>query len=152
MKLRMNDIRKVRCMKKDNKGFSLIELIIVIAIMAVLVAVIAPNLSKYLSSSKRKTDISNIDTIKGVIEQSCALTNTEVSEPQSLGTWVELKENSVYYDSDAADVDGYTAFSRSVAEALGEVPKSKVTGKDFWVKIEQDSTTGIYTVTVKSKS
>lgn len=70
--------------------------------MAVLVAVIAPNLSKYLSSSKQKTDVSNIDTIRGVIEQTCALTNTEVSEPQSLGTWVELKENSVYYDSDAS--------------------------------------------------
>ena len=76
MKLRMNDIRKVRCMRKDNRGFSLIELIIVIAIMAVLVAVIAPNLSKYLSSSKQKTDVSNIDTIRGVIEQTCALTNT----------------------------------------------------------------------------
>lgn len=51
-----------------------------------------------------------------------------------------------------ADINGYTAFSRSVAEALEDVPKSKVTGKNFWVKIEQDSTTGIYTVTVKSKS
>ena len=29
--------------KSNNKGFSLIELIIVIAIMAVLVAIIAPN-------------------------------------------------------------------------------------------------------------
>ena len=139
-------------MKKDNKGFSLIELIIVISIMAVLVAVIAPNLTKYLSSSKQKTDVSNADTIRGVIEQVCALTNTEVSEPQNLGTWVEITENSVYYDSDAADVNGYTAFSKSVAEALEEVPKSKVTGKNFWVKIEQDSTTGAYSVTVKSKS
>ena len=139
-------------MRKDNKGFSLIELIIVIAIMAVLVAVIAPNLTKYLSSSKEKTDVSNIDTIRGVIEQACAVTSTEVSEPQNIGTWVELKEDSAYYDSDAADVNGYMAFSKYVAEALEEVPKSKVTGKCFWVKIDQDAATGVYTVTVKPSS
>ena len=53
--------------KMDNKGFSLIELIIVIAIMAVLVAVIAPNLTSYLGNSKKKTDNSNADTIESVI-------------------------------------------------------------------------------------
>ena len=31
-------------MKKDNKGFSLVELIIVIAIMAVLVGLLAPSI------------------------------------------------------------------------------------------------------------
>lgn len=139
-------------MKKDNKGFSLIELIIVIAIMAVLVAVIAPNLTKYLSSSKDKADASNIDTIRGVIEQACALTNTEVSEPQNLGIWVELKEDSAYYDSDATDINGYTAFSKYVADALENVPKSKVTGKSFSVKIEQDSITKAYTVSVRTNS
>lgn len=48
---------------KNNKGFSLIELIIVIAIMAVLVAIIAPNLTKYLGKSKSSTDKKNIDEI-----------------------------------------------------------------------------------------
>lgn len=47
-----------------NKGFSLIELIIVIAIMAVLVAIIAPNITKYLGSSKAQTDIANLDEVK----------------------------------------------------------------------------------------
>ena len=50
--------------KMNNKGFSLIELIIVIAIMAVLVAIIAPNLTKYLGKSKKQTDESNLDEIK----------------------------------------------------------------------------------------
>lgn len=49
---------------KNNKGFSLIELIIVIAIMAVLVAIIAPNLTKYLGSSKTKTDDKNLDEVR----------------------------------------------------------------------------------------
>lgn len=39
-----------------NKGFSLVELIIVIAIMAVLMAVLAPQLIKYVEKSRVQTD------------------------------------------------------------------------------------------------
>ena len=53
---------------KNNKGFSLIELIIVIAIMAVLVAIIAPNLTKYLGSSKKNTDKKNLDEIEATLK------------------------------------------------------------------------------------
>lgn len=135
---------------KNEKGFSLIELIIVIAIMAVLVAILAPNLTKYLGSSKIKTDEANLDTVKKTVEQACALTNTELAEPPSanLGTWVELKEDSDYFDSDAADVNGLQAFGKYVAETLEEVPKSKQSGKSFWVKIIGSTSTS-YHVEVK---
>lgn len=53
----------IQVVKRNNRGFSLIELIIVIAIMAVLVAVIAPNLTKYLGSSKKAVDERNLDEI-----------------------------------------------------------------------------------------
>lgn len=46
-----------------NKGFSLVELIIVIAIMAVLVGVLAPQYLKYVKSSKISTDITNAQEI-----------------------------------------------------------------------------------------
>ena len=58
----------------NNEGFSLIELIIVIAIMAVLVAIITPNLTKYLSKAKKGVDNKNLDeafkiahSLKGVL-------------------------------------------------------------------------------------
>lgn len=56
--------------KMNNKGFSLIELIIVIAIMAILVAIIAPNLTKYLGKSKKNTDKKNADEIAQQIQTS----------------------------------------------------------------------------------
>lgn len=53
--------------KDSNEGFSLVELIIVIAIMAVLVAIIAPNLTKYLGKSKDSVDKKNLDEIKSQV-------------------------------------------------------------------------------------
>lgn len=42
--------------KMDNKGFSLVELIIVIAIMVILVAVLAPQYLRYVERSRVSTD------------------------------------------------------------------------------------------------
>ena len=51
-----------------NKGFSLVELIVVIAIMAVLVGVLAPQFIRYVEKSRQSTDITTLDSIKQVVE------------------------------------------------------------------------------------
>lgn len=52
----------------NNKGFSLVELIIVIAIMAILVGVLAPQFIKYVESSRQSTDIQNASEIRAAVE------------------------------------------------------------------------------------
>ena len=49
--------------QKNNGGFSLVELIVVIAIMVVLVAVLAPVFTKYIENSRRSTDVQNANAI-----------------------------------------------------------------------------------------
>ena len=67
---------------KNNKGFSLVELIIVIAIMAVLVGVLAPTYLQYVEKSKKSNDVTTVDSIVNAIEV-CAI-DPEVT---TAGSW-----------------------------------------------------------------
>ncbi len=58
--------------KTNNKGFSLVELIIVIAIMAVLVGILAPQFIRYVERSRESTDIQNLESVKSAVEAALA--------------------------------------------------------------------------------
>ena len=50
--------------QKNNKGFSLVELIVVVAIMAVLIGVLVPTLVKNVEKSKKQKDRNAIEEIR----------------------------------------------------------------------------------------
>ena len=85
-------MKKLEQNKKNNKGFSLVELIVVIAIMIVLVAVLAPVFTKYVEQSRRATDVQNANTIASAIlvdvadggDSATSVAVTEVTTTASL--------------------------------------------------------------------
>ncbi len=58
--------------RKNNKGFSLVELIVVVAIMAVLVGVLAPAYLKYVENSRITKDESALEEVRHAVEIAVA--------------------------------------------------------------------------------
>lgn len=113
--------------KLGNKGFSLVELIVVIAIMAVLVGVLAPTLIKNIEKSRVSKDKQNLDTVKGAI--------TTVLADETY--YSALKDNEVYIAADGT-VSVKTEFAPTDSKKLSEelietISKNKVemTSKDL---------------------
>ena len=62
MKIMNKFQKKLANRKKDNKGFSLVELIIVIAIMAILVGIVGTQVLPYLNKSKEAKDVQIVNS------------------------------------------------------------------------------------------
>ena len=74
---------------EENKGFSLVELIIVIAIMAILVGVMAPLLIRYIEKTNVSADTQLCDTIHDAIMTSASdpdVVADDVSQEMLYGT------------------------------------------------------------------
>lgn len=57
-------MKKLLKKRKNNKGFSLVELIVVVAIMAVLIGVLVPTLVRNVEKSKKQKDISTVEEVR----------------------------------------------------------------------------------------
>lgn len=96
--------------KTNNKGFSLVELIIVIAIMAVLMVVLAPQLLRYVENSRLQRDNSAVSEIANAIEIACANENVmeEIGTGLTLDVTVDGNGNQTITPT-AQDASGATA-------------------------------------------
>lgn len=65
--------------KYNKKGFTLIEMLVVIAIIAVLIAVVIPTVSSSTSKAQAAADAANLRTVLGVANSFLLANNTEAS-------------------------------------------------------------------------
>lgn len=121
----MNKIRN----RKNNKGFSLVELIIVIAIMAILAGILIPQFVKYISSSKVSGDIQQAENIYNAVAAQYA--DSQGNAPADMT-----------YDGKLYKVTG------DVAKALdmgSNAPESKVnSGNVFYYSCDKKGAVAVY--------
>lgn len=65
-------MKKLLQKRKNNKGFSLVELIVVVAIMAVLIGVLVPTLVRNVEKSKKQKDVSAVEEVRNQMQVALA--------------------------------------------------------------------------------
>lgn len=97
-----------------NKGFSLVELIIVIAILAILVGVLAPNLLRYVEKTNVSADTQLADSVKTAITTAMMDPAVINATDNSASTFVTAHSAYVSIDTDLSG-----AMFDSVKETMG---------------------------------
>lgn len=115
--------------KKDNKGFSLVELIVVVAIMAVLMGILVPTLVRNVEKSKKQKDLSGIEEIRSTMEKCLADENFSAITKKFSATSGKVVINNFktgdatiddYIDEVASQIKDYTCKSKEFGNATIE--------------------------------
>lgn len=146
----------------NNKGFSLVELIIVIAIMAVLIGVLAPQYLRYVEKSKVSADLDTIDGVVSAIETTAADPDGGITGDTSF----TLAENNGTTTLSGGDTTSLAAVKNIVGDTLNLKSKTysgqsitidvtfaaEGTSKVMLPKVTVTDNTGTYTKHAASSS
>ncbi len=134
-------------MKKNNKGFSLVELIVVIAIMAVLMVVLAPAMLRYVEKTRVQKDDSAVSEVTHAVELALA---QEDIYTEAGGNTVTLTVNDSSNSGTIAATTSNPKLLQDVKNTVGDtiVPVSKARkNKTYTVTATYSDTRQAYTVT-----
>ena len=107
----MQNLKKIL---KNKKGFTLVELMVVVAIMGILVAIAVPTYSSVTASAAKKTCDSNVKTLNSAVAVVKAENNGVLPED------FEIADLQSYVDLDSlvCPVNGTTAYTMSGDEVV----------------------------------
>ena len=139
--------------RMNNKGFSLVELIIVIAIMAILAAALAPQLMKYIEKSRVSTDASTCTSIESCV--NAALADEEAYKQVAAKATGGTKDFEFYIKSgpqfngiksskSSGSASDCVAFADELRDSLSTIKDPKQTGMEAYkvtIVVKQGSIT-----------
>lgn len=131
-----------------NKGFSLVELIVVIAIMAILIAVLAPTLISKIEESRESTDIKALDEIRQAVV-------TALADEAVYKELVNTSSDQTYvYDTANMEISGKTKTNAELKETLEAVTfkSNAASDSDLKVYVHVSTKGKVYVEIAKSAS
>lgn len=123
--------------KMNNKGFSMVELIIVIAIMAILAAALAPALIKYINKSRLSTDISTGTSIASAIQT--ALSNESAYNDCAAVSGVAFGGSAAanpFSGNMASEVAATIDPSKAVVKSKKDMDGNAIASDQFFVTVD----------------
>ena len=129
-----------------NKGFSLVELIVVIAIMAIFVGVAVPVYTSYIGKANNNVDIQLVDEIDRAIE--VVLIDQDVANPAS-NTVISLSQAgalTITEDEDEATVNAdFLAAVKKIVDGSALKGETYANGATFTITKDAN---GVYSCAV----
>lgn len=107
--------------KKNNKGFSLVELIVVVAIMAVLMVVLAPAMLRYVEKTRKQKDDSAADEVRSALQNALADNDVYEKVNTAVGTLSADTTDVIVVTIDSAGAISITTPAAGIAELLTEI-------------------------------
>ena len=91
--------------KYKNKGFSMVELIVVIAVLAIIIAILSPTLITYAERSRTQKDYSSMDEVVNAVEIAMADQNVhdEAYRYSCANNYITYTDSSGRYGQKVAD-------------------------------------------------
>lgn len=142
--------------KKNNKGFSLIELIIAIAILVILTGLLAPQFMKYIEKSREAKDMQTLDLIYTGVQGALADEAAVAAVVDGTGSYTDFKKGIKINDI----LDNEDKFAEEVKALLGtndfkleskDAKKSGATA-DIYVRVYDNLEVAVYAGTTASNA
>ena len=117
--------------KKDNMGFTLVELVIVVAILAILVGILAPQYTKYVEKSRKAADASNLENMVTAFKTAAS----DGTDSVEAGTYsIEIKTAGTEFKKGADPVEDTSNLGTLMISYAGKNWKDTKLKSQKWTK------------------